>query len=35
VTNYAMDLAVSLGSTLSIEFLYLRRRRLPKRPAPR
>ncbi|MGB9092049.1 MAG: amino acid adenylation domain-containing protein, partial [Pseudomonas farsensis] len=26
VTNYAMDLAVSLGSTLSIEFLYLRER---------
>jgi len=26
VTNYAMDLAVNLGNTLSIEFLYLRNR---------
>ncbi|MBA6120549.1 MULTISPECIES: non-ribosomal peptide synthetase [Pseudomonas] len=26
VTNYAMDLAVNLGNTLSIEFLYLRSR---------
>ncbi|WP_430540209.1 amino acid adenylation domain-containing protein, partial [Pseudomonas entomophila] len=26
VTNFAMDLAVNLGSTLSIEFLYLRNR---------
>ena len=26
VTNYAMDLAVNLGETLSVEFLYLRNR---------
>nr|WP_318196226.1 non-ribosomal peptide synthetase [Pseudomonas fluorescens]VVN35331.1 Linear gramicidin synthase subunit B [Pseudomonas fluorescens] len=30
VTNYAMDLAVSLNATLSIEFLYLRERFTPQ-----